>query len=224
MNELIYSLLESKAYSELTNNELKMVSEHLTSEDYEIARLDILALKEVIDNEINEIEVDNSILLHLNENLNKKLGIFSRFLSAKVSLFKVAAIFIFVIFGYTLILLNLTEGNNSNGTIVKSTIDTIFQTKFITSIDTVFILKGEKQIVKPIITEGKSEIIATNSINQKDKPNLKNAYANQALAKIRDSKLSPNRGISSKHEYYSELLPEPIVDQFGCCNFEYKHL
>ncbi len=217
MNEYILELIENKEYNELNNNELVIVLEHISTNEYKLMRKNILALTKVFNEEIESIEIDSSIL----DKVTKEKNGFIRLMNTKVTLIKVAAIFIFVLFGYTLLLVSTVK--NSNTQTILSKIDTIYKTEWIKNTDTVFIVKEtptDKRIkfnkLTPTNTKNHKKDIQLSTVNQRD---YKNIYANHIIAQIKEAEQTQNNGISSKYVHKFGIIQEVVSDEF-CAEIE----
>jgi len=215
MDEKIFELLESKDFTELSQDEQNLVLQHMSSEDYTASRLSVLAGMQEFDNMINQSDYDPDLLEELHEKTHKKAGLIYFLLNTRISLLKIAAIFIFFLLGYTFLLLNILSNNEqliSDNSIKTDTIY-ITQTKTLKNTDTVFITK-----TKEIMVNNHQEIKSTHSntpqkINSEDTPNLKKIYAREALSSLKHSKNSTSTGLSLSTEDHPIVSNSSISDQ-----------
>jgi hypothetical protein len=215
MDEKIFELLEAKDFTELSKNEQDLVLQHMSLEDYTAARFSILNGIHTFDNEIKHTTYDNDLLEELNKKTRKKAGFIYLLSNTKVSLLKIAAIFIFFLLGYTFVLLNIlnTKTQNISDKLIKTDTVYITETKIKEKLDTIFITKSEAS--QSVARKPAASTLVNNAPqkNDNDKVNLKEIYSRVALANLHSSKKHVSRGVSLSHEDEQIIQPSFISDQ-----------
>ena len=211
MDEKIFELLESKDFNELNQNEQDLVLQLMSSEDYTASRLSVLGGIQEFDNEIKHTAYDSDLLKELHEETRKKAGFIYFLINTRISLLKIAAVFIFLLFGYTYLLLNMLNSKEpiiSDKSIMTDTVY-ITQTKTLEKTDTVFITKTKEILVN----NHQNSNNITQKINSNDTPNLKKIYAREALSSLSHSKNSHSTGINLSIEDHPIVSNSSISDQ-----------
>ena len=215
MDEKIFELLESKDFNELNQNEQDLVLQHMSSEDYTASRLSVLGGIQEFDNEIKHTAYDSDLLKELHEKTRKKAGFIYFLINTRISLLKIAAVFIFLLFGYTFLLLNML---NSKEPIISDNsikMDTVYitQTKTLKKTDTVFITKTKEILVDNEQNTRNTQTNTPEIINSNDTPNLKKIYAREALSSLKHSKNSTGTGLNLSAEDHPVVSNSSISDQ-----------
>jgi len=127
MTDKLYTILENKAFKELNDDEkVYLKSKNISGDEYAQLRSNIVSLRDAFDQGIDEIEIDNTLLLELKNNIQSPSLLFKKLLTAQVSLAKVAAIFVFTFIFYTLFLMSLRNNSIPEiATLKQSIIDSI---------------------------------------------------------------------------------------------------
>ena len=219
MDEKIFELLETKDFTSLSKNEQDLVLQSMTVDEYVASRLSITESIQELDNEIKQTAYDEELLEKLNEKTRKKSYFFYFLIDTKVSLLKVAAIFILFVLGYTFLLINQLSKNEVIISNQSLKMDTVFITKIKTlkKTDTVFITK-----TKRVIVESKRKNISTitgQELNSKDSPNLQQIYAKEALLSLNYSKNSISNGLNMSIED-SPIIFNPSISDQTCTSID----
>ena len=215
MDEKIFELLESKDFSELSQTEQDLILQHMSPEDYTRSRLSILNGIQEFDNAINQTGYDNDLLEELHKHTGQKAGFIYFLKNTKISLLKIAAVFIVFLLGYTLFLVNMFNHKEQGLATTSIKTDTIYltRTKTLKTTDTVFITRI-KEIAADNHRETQSTAVNnTQKINSEDIPNLKKIYAKEALYSIKRSKNSTSTGLNLNIEDHPIVLNSAISDQ-----------
>ncbi len=210
--EYLLELIETKDYTELSEQDLILVHSQMSVEEYNNARLNLLAMNEIIEDDLQAIPVDYSMLETLNETDKKSNGVFKKIIGLRFSFVRVAAVFLTFFISYSLLLATLTTSGSEVEIRYVTKVDTIIQKEIVKLVDTIFV---EKQIiVKQSNPKPDNNTIEQVSVN---KPvvgmrNLKQAYTPVALAQLEKAKRGNYNGISKSNEESFIEFKRPISE------------
>lgn len=168
MNEHIFDILNQKDFHELNPKEKSLVNQYYDEEAYSDMRLNILAGVSVLNQEMDALRPDAAILSQLLEEKPSKLGFLFYIRNKKVSLLKIAAIFLFLIGMQFIFILKFAEEKSQASTITIT--DTIFQIQKVHHYDTVYFEKkssDKKRNLALVQTTKKSNSYATPPVKEK---------------------------------------------------------
>ncbi len=142
MDEKLLQLLETKSFLQLTADEKQFVLQNITEDEYNEQHSIISISSEIIGEEIAAIAIDTQVF----DNLLKQ-GKTSSVFDYKVSLIKVAAVFLVTMVSYHLVMAHIYNTNKQEPLIVHNT-DTIYKVEKIYNTDTVYLTKYKTKFIK----------------------------------------------------------------------------
>ena len=160
MDEKLLQLLETKSFSQLTADEKQFVLQNITEQEYNEQHSIFAISSEIIDEEIAAIAIDTQIFDNV-----LKAGRTSSFLYYKVSLIKVAAVFLVAMVSYHLVMAHIYSTNEQEPLIVHNT-DTIYKVEKIYNTDTVYLTEYKTKIVKKDCNKSTPKIAQSNLESQ----------------------------------------------------------
>ncbi len=142
MDEKLLHLLETKNFSQLTANEKQFVLQIITEQEYNEQHNILLISSEIIDEDIMTIPIDKQLLYKVLKQ-NKITSI----INYKVSLIKIAAVFLVAMVSYHIVMAHIYNSNQQEPLVVHNT-DTIYKIEKVYNTDTVYLTKYKTKIVK----------------------------------------------------------------------------
>lgn len=142
MDEKLLILLGTKSFFQLSDEETKFVLQNITEKEYTAQHSVLCISSEIIDEDLAEISIDTKMYNKL-INTNNVTSI----LEYKVSLIKVAAIFLVAFVSYHLVIAHIYSPEEQVPLYVHST-DTVFKIEKVYNTDTVFLTEYKTRIVK----------------------------------------------------------------------------
>jgi len=156
MDEKLLHLLETKNFSQLTADEKQFVLKQITEQEYNEQHSILSISSEIIDEEISAIPVDTQMFDNV-----IKAGKTNSIFEYKVSVIKVAAVFLVAMISYHLVMAHIYSTNKQEPLIVHNT-DTIYKVEKIYNTDTVYLTEYKTKIVKKDCNKSTPKIAQSN--------------------------------------------------------------
>jgi len=142
MDEKLLQLLETKNFLQLTADEKQFVLQNITEQEYNNQHSVLAISSEIINEEIDAISIDTQMFDEVLEQA-KASSVFDY----KVSLIKVAAVFLVAMVSYHLVMAHIYSTNEQEPLIVHNT-DTIYKVEKIYNTDTVYLTEYKTKFIK----------------------------------------------------------------------------
>jgi len=193
MEEKLFILLETKSFDSLSEEERLFVLSQMSEQEY-IEQYNIIGLsKKIIDDELSVITPDKQLLTSILET-EEKQNFFIGLLQYKVSLPRVAAVFLITFFSYHLVVSHIYEPKSTETIIVNNT-DTIYKIKEVFSTDTVYLTEYKTKIIKPDC-KNKKAVIAEAKPEQKISEQQYEYYKQKVLYDLKNNKIRRGKSAS----------------------------
>jgi len=160
MDEKLLQLLETKSFLQLTTDEKQFVLQNITEDEYTEQHSVLSISSEIIDEEILSIPLDKQMF----DEVLKQAKASSVF-DYKVSIIKVAAVFLVAMVSYHLVMSHIYSTNEQEPLIVHNT-DTIYKVEKIYNTDTVYLTEYKTKFIKKDCDKSTPKIAQSNIESQ----------------------------------------------------------